>query len=112
MKNEAEEAKKYNGRTMLILALFILATLYCGTWLVFYGIAWVWAALRYPGYHDSVIHMHRVWVDFQAKIDAPDALSKLTTCLRDALPDRNATIADFTTCLEKLGMDDAFVRSN
>jgi hypothetical protein len=115
MKNEAEKAKKYNGRAMTILGFFMLATVYCGTWLVFYGTAWVWGVLGNPGTqkqsHESVIHMHRIWVDFQAKIDAPHALANLTTCLRDALPDRNATIADFTSCLKKMGMDDAFVGS-
>jgi hypothetical protein len=54
----------------------------------------------------------QIWVDFQAKIAALHALVNLTTCLRDALPDRNATIADFTSCLKEMGMDDAFVGSN
>jgi hypothetical protein len=77
---------------------------------VFYGGALFWGWLHAPGDTlQPLIHMNRVWMGFQAKIDAPDALSKLTTCLREALPDRNATIADFTTCLKKMGMIDAFV---
>jgi hypothetical protein len=83
-------------------ALFILALLYWGTWLAFYGTIWVWATL-YPVHH-STIQMAWVWRDFQAKMDTADALTKLTTCLRDAIPDRNATIADITTCLKEMGI--------
>jgi len=42
--------------------------------------------------------------DFQGKIDTPDALSRLANCLKEDIPGRNATIADFKTCLEALGM--------
>jgi hypothetical protein len=88
---------------MALLGFFLLATVYCGTWLVFYGTAWVWGVLNagtQTQTHESVIQMHRIWVDFQAKIDAPHALANLTTCLRDALPDRNAMIADITSLFE------------
>lgn len=39
-------------------------------------------------------------------METVDALSKLTTCLRDAIPDRNATIADIAACLEEMGIKD------
>jgi hypothetical protein len=69
-----------------------------------YGAIWMWAALPQPGSHWSVWQMNRVWTAFQATVDAPDALTKLTACLQEALPDGNATIVDFTTCLRSMGI--------
>jgi hypothetical protein len=67
MKSEAVEAKQYNGRAMTILGVFLLAAVYCGTWLVFYGTAWVWGLLGNAGTqkqtHESVIQMHRIWTE-------------------------------------------------
>jgi hypothetical protein len=87
-------------------ALFVIAVVYWGTWLCFYGTIWMWAVIHYPGSHPPVWQMNRVWTAFQATIDAPDALTKLTTCLQEALPEGNATIADFTACLRSMGIAD------
>jgi hypothetical protein len=61
------EAKQYNGRAMAILGFFLLATVYWGAWLVFYGTAWVRGVLGDAGTqkqtHESVIHMHRIWTE-------------------------------------------------
>jgi hypothetical protein len=107
---ESERLKEWkNDETIssgsrLRLLCFILALLYWGTWFATYGIIWLWAVLHYPGTHQSVLQMARVWVGFHAKMGTVDALSKLTTCLQDAIPDRNATIADIIACLEEMGI--------
>src|SRR5438034_8167430 len=77
---------------------------FLGMFLVFYGVIWLWSSLKQD---DSVMNMYRVSHDFQAKIDNPHALKLLTNCLQKALPDRNATIADFSTCLKAMGMRDS-----
>jgi hypothetical protein len=82
--------------------LFVLSVVYWGTWLCFYGTIWMWAAI--PHSHQSVWRMNRVWTAFQATVDAPDALTKLTACLQEALPEGNATIVDFTACLRSMGI--------
>ncbi|KAE9366636.1 hypothetical protein N431DRAFT_445352 [Stipitochalara longipes BDJ] len=87
-------------------ALFNLALIYWGTWLAFYGMIWLWAVLRYPGSQQSLLQMSRIWREFQTKMETKDALTKLTSCLREAIPDRNATIADITTCLKEMGIHD------
>jgi hypothetical protein len=88
----------------LRFALFKLAVIYWGAWFAFYGTIWLWAVLHYPGSQQSVLQMSRVWVEFQSKMETKDALTKLTTCLREAIPDRNATIVDVTACLKEMGI--------
>lgn len=78
---------------------------------MFYGIIWGWAvSFSSPATtSDSVWHTYRVWRDLQAKMDAPDVLSKLAVCLQEAIPNRNAAIADISVCLRAMGMDDSYV---
>jgi hypothetical protein len=102
-------AAKKTLRNLAPFAVVAMTLIFWGTWLTFHSIAWMWRSFYTTlahGSQRSLLRMNRAWTDFQAKIDAPDALFKLTTCLRDALPDRKATIADFTTCLEKMSMED------
>jgi hypothetical protein len=80
-------------------ALFVIATIYWETWLVFYGIARMWGSFRTPGSHEWVVYMNWVWMD------APHVLPRLTACLEGARPNRNATVADFTSCLRNMGME-------
>jgi hypothetical protein len=47
-------------------------------------------------------------MDVQAKIDAQNGLSRLAACLQEAIPERNATIADISTCLKAMGMKEAY----
>jgi hypothetical protein len=75
-----------------------------GVLLMFYGTIWLWSSLRGKS---SVLDMYRVSHGFQAKVDNPYALNLLTSCLQKALPNRNATVADFSTCLKAMGMKDA-----
>jgi hypothetical protein len=94
-------------RNLAPFAVFMIVLIIWGIWLLFYGVAWFWGSFRL-GPHKSVIQMNRVWLEFQANIEAPNALPRLTTCLqghlRHQLPPRNATIADFTDCLRNMGM--------
>lgn len=63
----------------------------------------IWLWLRAPA--TPILPRYQVANRFNAKIDVQDALSKLTTCLLNNIPDRNATIADFTTCLRDMGVN-------
>ena len=76
---------------------------FLGFFLTVYGTIWLWSSV---GDH-SLIRMYRVSDAFQAKVDNPYALPLLTNCLQKALPHRNATIADFSTCLKAMGVRDA-----
>lgn len=71
-------------------------------YLMLYGTILLWSISG-----RNVLEMYRVSSDFQAKVDTPCALALLTNCLQEALPDRNATIADFSICLKAMGMRDA-----
>jgi hypothetical protein len=86
--------------------LFWIGLFYYVTWWVFYGVAWAWALMRFLGQRQSVMEIARVWTGFQAKMDVQDSLTKLTACLQDGLPNRNATIADFVPCLKGMGVND------
>jgi hypothetical protein len=73
--------------------------------LMFYGIGYFWASSPQSMLHRySLIQMSQVVHDFQAKIDEPDILSRLTNCLQEELIGRNATVVDFDACLQRLGM--------
>ena len=86
-----------------------MATIYAVVHLSNFGAAWAWATIKLSNApHDTVLESHRIWVDFQAKINVQDALFKVTTCLHDALPDRNATITDISVCLKAIGMNETF----
>jgi hypothetical protein len=71
-------------------------------YLMFYGTAWVWASDR--TIHD-LIDKHGVWHDFHAKVDIQDALELLTRCLQDSIPNRFATVEDFSICLKDIGVN-------
>ena len=78
-----------------------------GIYISFCGIIWGWAVMP-ANSPTSVWHMYKISRDLQAKIDAKHALSKLAACLQEAIPERNATIADFSTCLKGMGMEEAY----
>ncbi|KAH6709102.1 hypothetical protein BKA61DRAFT_659083 [Leptodontidium sp. MPI-SDFR-AT-0119] len=76
-----------------------------GLYILFYGIIWLWAVM----FEDrSVWHMYTVSRDLQAKITTEAVLSKLVACLHEAIPERNATIADFSACLKDMGMEETY----
>lgn len=82
-----------------------------GIYVIFYGIIWGWAVL---GENDTkgppaVWHIYEVSRDLQAKISASNALSRLGSCLREAIPGRNATIEDVEVCLRAMGMNESYV---
>ncbi|CZR52494.1 uncharacterized protein PAC_02371 [Phialocephala subalpina] len=92
-------------RVNLIMAVSIA---FLGMWIMFIGIIWGWAVIVLetpPG----VWHVYKVWRDVQSKIDAPHALWSLAQCLQQAIPERNATIVDISTCLKAMGMKESFV---
>ncbi|KAH7336583.1 hypothetical protein BKA65DRAFT_506761 [Rhexocercosporidium sp. MPI-PUGE-AT-0058] len=93
----------------VVEALEILVATYAVVHLSNFGVAWVWGTTKLSyAPHDTVLESYRTWVDFQAKIDVQDALFKVTICLHDALPDRNATITDISVCLKAMGMNETF----
>lgn len=75
-----------------------------GIYVMFYGIIWGWAVQFTEDSPRSVYHFYRVSHDLQAKIDAPNALRALSDCLKEAIPDRNASIADVSICLKAMGI--------
>jgi hypothetical protein len=77
-----------------------------GLFIMFYGIIWVWAVM--VDEPRGVWPTYMVSRDLQAKIDAQHALSRLAACLQEAIPERNATIADISTCLKAMGMKEAY----
>jgi hypothetical protein len=84
---------------------FVLAVAYWGTWLLFYGIIWMWAALQPVGLNQSsLLQINWVWTKLQTMVNGPYALITLTECLHKALPEGNATIADFPACLRSMGI--------
>jgi hypothetical protein len=78
-----------------------------GLFIMFYGIIWGWAVMT-VGEPGGVWRTYKVFRDMQAKIDAPHALSRLAACLQEAIPERNATIADISTCLKAMGVKEAY----
>jgi hypothetical protein len=77
-----------------------------GLFIMFYGIIWGWAVL--VDETRGVWPTYKIFMDVQAKIDARNALSRLAACLQEAIPERNATIADISTCLKAMGVKEAY----
>ncbi|KAH7410529.1 hypothetical protein BKA64DRAFT_356834 [Cadophora sp. MPI-SDFR-AT-0126] len=101
--------EKKSEMRQAVESIEMLAAMYAVVHLSNFGVAWVWGTTKLSyAPHDTVLESYRTWVDFQAKIDVQDALFKVTTCLHDALPDRNATITDISVCLKAMGMNETF----
>jgi hypothetical protein len=77
-----------------------------GMYIMFYGIIWGWAVLIDAP--QGVWPTYKVFMDVQAKIDVQNVLPRLAACLQEAIPERNATIADISTCLKAIGMKEAY----
>jgi hypothetical protein len=77
-----------------------------GIWILFYGIIWGWAVM-FTDSPTSLWHVYKASRDLQAKMDAEPALSKLAAC-QEAILERNATFAKFSTCLKGMGMEEAY----
>lgn len=52
----------------------------------------------------TMLPRSRLAAEFDAKITQHAALEFVTRCLHEMIPNRNATIDDFTICFRKLGM--------
>ena len=67
----------------------------------------MWAIITDDGNDDgqpSPWHVFVVSRNLQAKIGGPSSIEQLGTCLQEAIPYRNATIADVSRCLGIMGM--------
>jgi hypothetical protein len=99
----AEPETRLNDITITLLAS-------TGVYLMFYGIIWLWSDIwtgDYPA--PNVYPMYQVSHNLQAKIGAPQVLARLANCLQESIPDRNATITDFSTCLKAMGMNASYM---
>ena len=83
--------------TLSILAVYIL----------FYAVIWMWGTITDDGTENglpSPWHIFVVSRKLQAKIGGPSSIEHLGTCLEEAIPHRDATIADVSRCLRIMGM--------
>jgi hypothetical protein len=90
-----------NERLKPILGWMIFTWGFFITYLLFYGTCWIWASSKVI---DDLMVTQATLLDFEAKVSVPNVLGLLTRCLHNSLPDRNATVEDFSTCLTALGV--------
>lgn len=100
--NTGSKPDKELGANDFFGAYLGMAWHFCLMSIIFALIVLSWLASR----PDSILSRYKVANDFDAKIGAQDALAKLTRCLYNSIPDRNATISDLTACLKDMGVTD------
>jgi hypothetical protein len=73
------------------------------TYLLFGLVLWAW----FTQGRGSLLPRFEIAARFDAKVSAHDALSRMTDCFYTKIPDRNATVEDFTMCAMRLGLPHA-----
>ncbi|MCJ1401658.1 hypothetical protein MMC11_004875 [Xylographa trunciseda] len=91
-------------RRQRVNGLLAMSLSFLGIYIMFYGIIWGWAVI-FANPQTGVWPVYKVSKALQAKINAENALPRLAACLQDAIPERNATIADISTCLTAMGIE-------
>ncbi|MCJ1383132.1 hypothetical protein MMC17_006245 [Xylographa soralifera] len=94
-------------RRQRVNGLLAMSLSFLGIYIMFYGIIWGWAVI-FANPKTGVWQVYEVSRALQAKIDTENALPKLAACLQDIIPERNATIADISTCLTSMGIEKTY----
>ncbi|KAF5597874.1 hypothetical protein FPCIR_3450 [Fusarium pseudocircinatum] len=84
------------------IELTSLAFMWC--FFVLWATSGVVLWLSFAAFEGNIADRYQLAQQFDAKISQRAALGFVTSCIRDMIPERNATISDLAKCFEKLGV--------